>query len=587
MMQLSLEKPEYLYLLFLVPALGMLLWSWRKKREKLAGRFVSRVLYDKISLRKSDRFGIRLTLILTSVALMIIALANPQLPGKTEKTTKKSADIILAFDVSRSMNAQDFAPDRLNRAKLWATDLVTELRSERIGLIVFAGAAYIYMPLTDDYNAAIEFINGISTEMASFQGTAIGDAIQSAEKIFEGDAGKSRGLVIISDGEDHDSGALRAADNASRQGIVITSIGVGTERGGLIPEISDGGTNYKLGEDGQPVRSRLNAQILKQVAAAAQGRYYNLDDQKAALKGVLAMADGLTRGVYDSLDTSTRVSLFSWFLWPAFILITIEYLMSLGVFYQKRSKALKKLTSIAGAVFLLMFACTTVLQAQNARRLMMNGNEAYREKKYDEAARDYNLASRKKPDFNSLYNEANALYHQNKYKEAAEKNMEAYGKAQTSQQRAMSSYNLGNSFFKSGEYAKAIDAYKQTLRNDPTDLDAKKNLTKALQEKQKQDEKKKQQQNQQEKQQEEQDKRQQQQQSQQQNQNNQGGQPQNSNNDQPPGQQQSHNPQQPTNLSRQEADNLLRILKEDEKNTRARMMKRQQDSEPRRQGKDW
>jgi|GEM_PF-71013 len=585
MMQLSLEKPEYLYLLFLVPALGMLLWSWRKKREKLAGRFVSRTLYDKISLRKSDRFGIRLALVLTSVALMIIALANPQLPGKTEKTTKKSADIILAFDVSRSMNAQDIAPDRLNRAKLWATDLVTELRSERIGLIVFAGAAYIYMPLTDDYNAAIEFINGISAEMASFQGTAIGDAIQSAEKIFEGDAGKSRGLVIISDGEDHDSGALKAADNASRQGIVITSIGVGTERGGLIPEMSDGGTNYKLGEDGQPVRSRLNAQILKQVAAAAQGRYYNLDDQKAALKGVLAMADGLTRGVYDSLDTSTRVSLFSWFLWPAFILITIEYLMSLGVFYQKRNKALKKLATTGTAVFLLMFASTAVLQAQNARRLMMNGNEAYREKKYDEAAKSYDLAARKKPGFNSLYNEANALYHQNKYKEAAEKNMEAYGKAQTSQQKAITSYNLGNSFFKSGEYAKAIDAYKQALRNDPTDLDAKKNLTKALQEKQKQDEKKKQQQNRQEKQQEQQND--QQQQNKEQKQASQGDQSQNNNNGQPPGQQESQEHQQPTNLSRQEADNLLRILKEDEKNTRARMMKRQQAGEPRRQGKDW
>ncbi len=339
-MNLTFENAEYLILLVLLPVLAWALGNWRKQRMLLSDRIVSKTLFEKISIRKYDNFGRRRIMILIAVTLIIIALVNPQLPGEKQKVSKESSDLFIAFDISKSMLAQDIAPDRLTKAKLFAVRLTQELRSERIGLIVFAGAAYVYMPLTSDYNAAIDFINGLSTEMASDQGTALGEAIRVAEKVFTEESNRSKGLIIISDGEDHDSDALKAADAASKNGIVITTLGVGTERGGMIPDMEVGGSNFKLDENGNPIRSKLNVSILTQLAKRAQGDYYNINEDDVAIAGVKTMVSKLDKGDYLTEDTSNNLSLYPFFLWPAFFLLLFEYLMSLGLFTRKQKPVL-------------------------------------------------------------------------------------------------------------------------------------------------------------------------------------------------------------------------------------------------------
>jgi len=335
-MNLSFENPAYFLLLALLPVLAIAMGVWRKSRIRLSDKIVSKELFEKISVRKSDHFGRRRNLILLALLLIIIAIVNPQLPGDRQKVKKDSADIFIAFDISRSMLAQDIAPDRLTRSKLFASDLIKSLKTERIGLIVFAGAAYVYMPLTSDYNAAIDFINGLSTEMASYQGTAIGDAIQIAEKAFTEEANRNKGLIIISDGEDHDSGVLKSAQSAAKNGLIITTLGVGTERGGMIPDMEEGGSRYKMDENGNPVRSKLDAAILQDVASSAQGQYYSINDQNDAIAGIKDMVSKLDRGEYQSVDTSNNFSLYPFFLFSAFIFLILEYLMTVGLLNQRK-----------------------------------------------------------------------------------------------------------------------------------------------------------------------------------------------------------------------------------------------------------
>ena len=227
------------------------------------------------------------------------------------------------------------------------------------------------------------------------------------------------------------------------------------------------------------------------------------------------------------------------------------------------------------------------MQGQSVRSLMKEGNNAYKAQNFAEAQSEYNKANALKPTFNGLFNEANALFQQNKYKEASELNMAALGQAKTNKEKAIASYNLGNSFYKSQDYNKAIDAYKQSLRLDPSDLDAKKNLTKAI-------EKKKQQSQQDQKQQQEQKDKKDDKQSQAdqiENQKNDSGDPSQQDSDQEPKSQEDQKSQKdqagkPKSLTRQEAENMLRIMKQEEQKTRAKLMK-QQRPEERNSGKDW
>ena len=237
---MKFENSTYLYLLFLLPAVVVLFYyyiSWRKKAIKKLGdeQLINRLMPQNSLKRK----WIKISLLLLSLACFVIGLANLRMGSKKQKITGESAEVIICFDVSNSMLANDVKPDRLTQAKLTTSQLIEKLSANKIGLIVFAGQSYVQMPLTRDSRAALMYLNTINTGMVSSQGTEIGKAIETALVEFEtgGEEGSKKGkaIIIITDGESHDANAVEMAKEAAKKNIKIITLGVGTKNGGPIP----------------------------------------------------------------------------------------------------------------------------------------------------------------------------------------------------------------------------------------------------------------------------------------------------------------------------------------------------------------
>lgn len=334
-MDISVEHPGVLYLLIMLPLVAWLLYYWREKRIQTSVKIASPELLPRISMHPSYRYRVRNILMVAGLGLAIVALANPRIPGPKVAVKQESADVFIALDISRSMLAKDVAPDRMSRARHFLTLLIDQLKGERIGLIAFAGSAYLLIPLTNDYTAARELIQSANTDMAGTQGTAIGEAIRLAQKTFTKESTRSKGLIILTDGEDHDSDALTATREAAAEGIVITTLGVGTQRGSMIVARDNSSSNFLLDSNGEPVRSKLNESILREIAGKAQGEYFNIRDEDKALAAIKTMVGKLDRGEYKKEETANYTSLYAIFLLPAFLLFITEYLIGLGIFYRK------------------------------------------------------------------------------------------------------------------------------------------------------------------------------------------------------------------------------------------------------------
>ena len=210
------EHPSYLYVFALLPLLAIVFWLFWRWRKRAIGRFAESHLAP-LLMPETSRWKHRLKfgLMLLAMAFLIVGMANPQWGSKREKVKRKSVDVLIALDISNSMYAEDVPPSRLERAKKFAENLVEKLKGERIGLVFFAGSAYLQMPVTTDYAAAELFLRSASPDLAASQGTAIGDCIGVARRAFQSDESKShKALVIITDGEDHDGGAVEEAEKA-------------------------------------------------------------------------------------------------------------------------------------------------------------------------------------------------------------------------------------------------------------------------------------------------------------------------------------------------------------------------------------
>ena len=323
------ENTEYLYLLVLVPILLVLYFIFRNWLQKEALRLSDDNLFKRLSPhfswgKKHLKFG----LLLTSVALLCIAWANPQWGNKKEKVRAQSSDVFIALDISQSMMAEDISPNRLERAKRLTQNIVRSLKGNRIGLIYFAGSAYLQMPLSNDYSAAEIFLQSANTNQAGTQGTAIVEAIELALRAFEDDKQYQRSLVIVTDGESHDGLAIAKAAEALEKGLVVFTVGIGTEEGGFIPFLDRGRESYKRDKDGQPVKSSLNIQLLKDLAENGGGEYYLVQEGNQIITGLKAEIDQLEKQEVEQRSFSEYVSYFQYFLGIALLLLLIEYLIS-------------------------------------------------------------------------------------------------------------------------------------------------------------------------------------------------------------------------------------------------------------------
>jgi Ca-activated chloride channel homolog len=266
--------PSALWLLVLIPvSAGFLVWGLRRRRQALERFAEARLLAALAPDLDEQRLRWRAGLLVAALALLVVALAAPQWGFHWEEVHREGVDIVVALDTSRSMLAEDVKPNRLARAKLAVEDLVKQLHGDRIGLVAFAGSAFVQCPLTLDYEAFAESLRAVNVGIIPKGGTAIAEAITTGIEAFEGHQGKQEALIVITDGEDHDGRVDDAAKQAADKGIKVYTVGIGTPDGELIPMMVDGQQSFLKDRHGQVVKSRMDPETLEKIATTTSGAY--------------------------------------------------------------------------------------------------------------------------------------------------------------------------------------------------------------------------------------------------------------------------------------------------------------------------
>ncbi len=324
------EHPEHLYALALLPVVALFFIAMLYARRRAIRRFGSTQLMQRLMPEMSRyKHTIKFGLLLFALFFLIIGWANPQWGSKKEKVQRRSVDVFLALDISRSMLATDIPPARLERAKRFAQELADALRGERIGLILFAGNAYLQVPLTTDYAAVNLFLRSANPDMAPTQGTAIGAAINLAERSFEPDNTSHKAMVLISDGENHEEEALEEARIARDNGLLLFTVGVGTAEGSFIPIQDRGRQDYKRDQSGNPVRSRLNEEMLRNIARTGDGVYFNLSSgSEQVIEALQERINNIEKQEFEQRSFSNYESYFQYFIAMAIALLLVEFFIS-------------------------------------------------------------------------------------------------------------------------------------------------------------------------------------------------------------------------------------------------------------------
>lgn len=316
--------PHYLLLLLLIPFffLGMGLWLWGRRRR--LRRFGDEALVNELMPSWSrGKLWVRTVLLSLAFFFFVIGLSRPQIRAKLKEHKIKGAEIMIVLDVSNSMLAQDYSPDRLERAKLAISRITDKLKDDRIGLIVFAGTSFVQLPITSDYVSAKMFLNSISTESIPIQGTAIGDAISTAVRGFSAQSEHSRAIIVITDGENHEDDAVAAAKQAAEAGIKVYTIGVGSADGQPIP------MNGELlkDKDGNIVVTRLDEETLRKVASAGGGAYVHAGNDEFGLTPIISDIRKMEDEEYNSVVFEEYNEQFMYFLGIALVFFVLEMLV--------------------------------------------------------------------------------------------------------------------------------------------------------------------------------------------------------------------------------------------------------------------
>ena len=316
---MQFANDQALLLLLGIPFLLMALWLSRRRWEQARARLGDAPLVRRLLRDTSDTKSLlRTTLFLVAVLFLTVALARPQTGGKSTLVKREGIDILFVLDLSKSMLAKDIRPSRLQRAKLELNSLMDELRGDRVGLIGFAGMAYVQSPLTTDYAAARLFLKSMSSADVPVQGTAIGSALKLAHSMLTETEGvaKSRLVVLLTDGEDHGKELTEALALLKKDGIAVYAVGIGSQSGEPIPE--EDGTGYKKAKDGKTVMSRINESLLADAARATGGRYVNLQ-AGSTLVQLKEYVSTMQKEEFESSLYTQYDEHFPWLLWPAFL----------------------------------------------------------------------------------------------------------------------------------------------------------------------------------------------------------------------------------------------------------------------------
>jgi len=317
---------DYLYTLSLVPLLVILFIStvyWRIRKLKKLGN--EKLINEQIRGFIPGRNAFRFILMATALAVIIIGWANLRMGDKSEKVQRKGVDVVVALDVSNSMLAKDVSPDRLTRAKQLIMSMTDKMRNDRVALIVFAGKAYLQVPLTIDYSAVKMLLQTVSPDMVPTQGTVIGDAIDMAMQSFSKNERKYKSLIIITDGEDHDETAIEKTREAADAGVIVHTVGIGSPQGATLYDPNT--KSVKLDENGNPVVSKLNEDELKSIATAGHGTYSLLQNTDEVATKLTNDLDGMEQKSLGSVIFTDFTSYYQYFLFAGFLALIIEWLL--------------------------------------------------------------------------------------------------------------------------------------------------------------------------------------------------------------------------------------------------------------------
>ena len=564
------ESPVYLYLLVVVPLLYLLrLFLVRQQKQRLR-RFGQMELVREL-MPDVSRFRplVKFWLMLAALTLLIVMLARPQFGTKISHEKRTGIETIICMDISNSMLAEDVAPSRLDRSKMMVENLVDNFSNDKIGLIVFAGDAFVQLPITSDYVSAKMFLSSISPSMISTQGTDIAAAISMATHSFTQQQGVGKAIIVITDGEDHEGGAVEAAKEAENKGMRVYMLGVGSSGGAPIPT---GDGDYMKDASGQTVMTGLNEQMCRDIAQAGGGAYIHVENNSNAQQQLDNELDKLAKKEIESTIYSDYDEQFQ----AVGILVLLLLIVEICVL-EVRNPLLKRLSlfkrSPKAATLFLLLLVSMGMQAQTDRQMVRQGNKHFRLGNSAEAEVSYRKAVEKNPrNPQANYNLGNALMLQRK-DSAAISQWQSAAKLETNPlRRAMAYHNIGVMCQQHKMFAEAIEAYKEALRNNPTDDQTRYNLALC----------KRQQQQQQQNQQNKDDK---------QNKDNKDNkdqkkdeQKQDQKKDEQKQQKQDQDKQQ---MSRENAEQMLNAAIQEEKQTQERMKKAQQQSGKRRLEKNW
>jgi Ca-activated chloride channel homolog len=319
---IQFQYPQAFWLLTLIPftlLLFLMFISWKRKARKRIGD--AHLVKELAANHSSAKTVIKFLLIATAFACGCVALANPRVPDKNSGEARKGIDVVIALDVSNSMKATDIAPDRLSRAKQFISRVIDNLQDDRVGLVVFAGYGYAQMPLTFDYDAARLYVSSADPANISAQGTSIADAFDKANLLFGKESERFKSIILITDGETHDENAMEKLKELAAKGVMVNTVGIGSPEGTTIKDTTG---NVKMDASGQPVISKLNEQILQQIAQATNGVYIHLQNTEVAVKQVMNQYAQIDKKALGDTSLYTYETYYTWLALPMLLLLIAE-----------------------------------------------------------------------------------------------------------------------------------------------------------------------------------------------------------------------------------------------------------------------
>jgi Ca-activated chloride channel family protein len=325
-MNLQFQHPEFILAFLALPFIGLLFWyvlQWKLSVAKKIGdeKLVNELTRDHSPTKYLAKF------VLAALALiaLIAALINPQRAGEMDKVERKGVDVMIALDVSNSMLAEDIKPNRLERAKQLVNRLMVQLENDRVGLVLFAGRAYMQMPLTTDHTAARMYVQNAGPHIVPTQGTMISEALKLSTTAFNSKERKYKAIIMITDGEDHDPASLEVAEQLSVNGVIVNTVGIGSSAGTPIPDPATG--QYRKDAQGNTVLSRLNESQLKQLASVTRGVYVNTEDLNEAAEVLVRQLNTIQETAVEDAAFKDYIHYFPWFVIIALGLLVAEFML--------------------------------------------------------------------------------------------------------------------------------------------------------------------------------------------------------------------------------------------------------------------